>query len=117
MKDISSSMKTAINRRSFVKNGLTAAGVVATGAGLLADSSSALAQEGPEEHSARLTKGDAALLRFAAAAESLETDFWGQYNKLGGIQDSEVPGRTGNRAYNAALNAVDSIMTHYVQDK
>jgi hypothetical protein len=63
MKDISSSMKTAINRRSFVKNGLTAAGVVATGAGLLADSSSALAQEGPEEHSGRLTKGDAALHR------------------------------------------------------
>ncbi len=116
MKDIWSSMKTAINRRSFVKNGLTAAGVVATGAGLLADSSSALAQEGPEEHSGRLTKGDAALLRFGAAAESLETDFWVQYNELGGIQDSEVPGGTGNPAYTAALEALDSDMAQYVHD-
>jgi len=116
MKDIWSSMKTAINRRSFVKNGLTAAGVVATGAGLLADSSSALAQEGPEEHSGRLTKGDAALLRFGAAAESLETDFWVQYNELGGIQDSEVPGGTGNPAYTAALEVLDSDMAQYVHD-
>ncbi len=38
----------------------------------------------------RLTKGDAAILRFLAAAEILETDLWQQYNELGGIQDSEV---------------------------
>src|SRR6266478_5484597 len=116
MKDIWSSMKTAINRRSFVKNGLTAARGVATGAGLLADSSYALAQEGPEEHSGRLTKGDAALLRFGAAAESLESDFWAQYNELGGIQDSEVPGGTGNSAYTAALKVLDSDMAQYVHD-
>jgi len=73
MEDMWSSMKTAINRRSFVKNGLTAAGVATVGAGLLADSSSVLAQAGHEEHSGRLTPGDAALLRFAAAAEILET--------------------------------------------
>jgi hypothetical protein len=85
MEHVWSSMKSAINRRSFVKNGLTAAGVAAAGAGLLANSSSALAQGGPEEHSGRLTKGDAALLRFAAAAEILETDFWVQYNELAGI--------------------------------
>ncbi len=97
MPDMWSSMKTAINRRSFVKSGLTA-GVATVGAGLLADSSSLLAQEGPEEHSGRLIPGDAALLRFAAAAEILETDFWVQYNELGGIQDSEVPGGSGNPA-------------------
>src|SRR5229473_7047978 len=113
MKDVWSSMKTAINRRSFVKNGLTAAGVVATWAGLLADSSSALAQE---EYSGRLTKGDAALLRFAAATESVETDFWVQYNELGGIQDSEVPGGTGNPAYTAALEVLDPDMAQYVHD-
>lgn len=50
-----------------------------------------------------LTKGDAALLRFAAAAEILESDFWIQYNELGGIQDAEVPGGTGNPAYTAKL--------------
>jgi len=39
-----------------------------------------------------ITAGDAALLRFAAAAEIIETDFWVQYNELGGIPDNEVPG-------------------------
>ncbi len=106
-----SSMKTAINRRSFMKNGLTAASV-----GLLANSSSVLAQEGPEEHSGRLTRGDAALLRFAAAAEILETDFWVQYNELGGIQDSEEPDGTGNPAYTAALAKLDSDMAQYIHD-
>jgi hypothetical protein len=80
------------------------------------DSSSVLAQEGPEEHSGRLTPGDAALLRFAAAAEILETDFWVQYNELGGIQDSEVPGGSGNPAYTAALEVLDSDMAQYVHD-
>ena len=42
-----------------------------------------------------ITAGDAALLRFPAALEILEADFWIQYNELGGIQDSEVPGGSG----------------------
>src|SRR5205807_286335 len=100
----------------FVKSGLTAAGVATIGAGLLADSSSLLAQEGPEEHSGRLTPGDAALLRFAAAAEILETDFWVQYNELGGIQDSEVPGGSGNPAYTEALEVLDEDMAVYIHD-
>jgi hypothetical protein len=116
MEHVWSSMKAAINRRSFVKNGLTAAGVAAAGAGLLANSSSALAHAGPEEHSGRLTQGDAALLRFAAAAEILETDFWVQYNELGGIPDSEVPGGSGNPAYTAALEVLDADMAQYVHD-
>jgi len=116
MEHVWSSMKGAINRRSFVKSGLTAAGVATVGAGLLADGSSLLAQEGPEEHSGRLTPGDAALLRFAAAAEILETDFWVQYNELGGIQDSEVPGGSGNPAYTAALEVLDADMAQYVHD-
>ena len=116
MEHMWSSMKGAINRRSFVKSGLTAAGVATVGAGLLADSSSVLAREGPEEHSGRLTPGDAALLRFAAAAEILETDFWVQYNELGGIQDSEVPGGSGNPAYTAALAVLDADMAQYVHD-
>ncbi|PYX88989.1 MAG: hypothetical protein DMG68_06555, partial [Acidobacteria bacterium] len=94
MKDVWTSMKTAINRRSFVKNGLTAAGAVA-GAGLLANSAAVLA-EGAQETSGHLSDGDAAILRFAAAAEILESDFWEQYNELGGIQDSELPSGSGN---------------------
>src|SRR5256884_2727166 len=116
MEHIWSSMKGAINRRSFVKNGLTAAGVATVGAGLLADSSSVLAEQGPEEHSGRLTPGDAALLRFAAAAEILETDFWVQYNELGGIQDSEVPGGSGNPIYAKALKVLDGDMDQYIHD-
>jgi hypothetical protein len=114
MEQLWSNMKSAINRRSFVKGGLTGAATV--GAGLLANSSSVFAEQRPEEHSGRLTPGDAALLRFAAAAEIIETDFWVQYNELGGIQDSEVPGGSGNAAYTAALSVLDSDMAQYVHD-
>src|SRR5579859_7773340 len=112
-----SSMKGAINRRSFVKNGLTAAGVATVGSGLLVNGTSALA-EGSEKHSGRLTSGDAALLRFAAAAEILETDFWVQYNELGGVQDNEFPGGggSGNPAYTNAIAVLDSDMAQYIHD-
>jgi hypothetical protein len=88
---------------------LAGAGAAALGVDLLADASPALASGG-------LTPGDAALLRFAAAAEILETDFWQQYNELGGIQDSEVPGGSGSPAYTAALAVLDSDMAQYVHD-
>jgi hypothetical protein len=114
MQHMWTSMK-AINRRSFVKKGVTAAGLATAGAGLLANSSSVLAQEGS---SGSITPGDAALLRFAATAEILETDFWAQYNELAGIQDNEFPGGggTGNPAYTAALTKLDSDMAQYVHD-
>jgi hypothetical protein len=93
------------NRRSF----LLGAGAAALGAELLGEASLADASGG-------LTPGDAALLRFAAAAEILETDFWQQYNELGGIQDSEVPGGNGNPSYTAALQVLDSDMDQYIHD-
>jgi hypothetical protein len=111
MHEMWSNMKIEINRRSFMKNGMTAAGV-----GLLANSSPVFAEKGPEERSGRLTPGDAAMLRFAAAAEILETDFWVQYNELGGIPDKEVPGGTGNPAYTKALSVLDSDMAQYIHD-
>ncbi len=119
MSDLLNSLKTSINRRKFVKSGLTAAGGATLGAGLLAHSSTLLAQptsEGSEERSGRLSKGDAAILRFLAAAEILETDLWQQYNELGGIQDSEVPGGSGNSAYTAALAELDADMAQYIHD-
>jgi Ferritin-like domain len=110
--DVWSSMKAEINRRSFVKGGLAAASV-----GLLANSSSVFAEEEDQgEQGRRITRGDAALLRFAAAAEILETDFWVQYNELGGIQDREVPGGSGNPAYTKALSRLDTDMAQYVHD-
>ena len=63
-----------------------------------------------------LTRGDAAMLRFAAAAEILETDFWVQYNELAGIQDSEEPDGSGNPLFTAALAVLDSDMAQYVHD-
>ncbi len=116
MKDLLNGLKSSINRRRFVKNGLTAAGVATVGTGLLAHSSSVFAEKGPEERSGGLTKGDAAILRFLAAAEILETDLWQQYNELGGIQDSEVPGGSGSPAYTAALTVLDSDMPQYIHD-
>jgi hypothetical protein len=64
----------------------------------------------------RLSRGDAALLRFAAAAEILESDFWIQYNELGGIQDKEVPWGTGNAEYTAKLQVLDSDFPQYIHD-
>jgi hypothetical protein len=117
MKDVVNGLKTSINRRSFVKTGLGAAGAATLGAGLLAHSSSVFArQEGPEERSGRLTRGDAAILRFLAAAEILETDLWQQYNELGGIQDSEVPGGSGSKPYTDALVVLDGDMPQYIHD-
>jgi hypothetical protein len=111
MQEMWSSMKVATNRRSFLKNGLATAGV-----GLLASNTLALADDRHEERHGRLNRGDAAMLRFAAAAEILETDLWVQYNELGGIPDSEVPGGTGNPAYTAALAMLDSDMAQYIHD-
>ena len=93
------------SRRSF----LIGAGTGAVGAGLLGVAPRALA-------SSNLTKGDAAILRFLAVLETLETDLWQQYNELGGIQDSEVPGGSGNQPYIAALSVLDSDMDQYIHD-
>ena len=111
-----SSMKAATNRRSFIKNGVSAAAIATAGVGVLANSSAALADEEREERGGGITRGDAALLRFAAAAEILETDFWEQYNELGGVQDNEVMGGSGNGPYTAALSVLDSDMAQYVHD-
>jgi hypothetical protein len=51
-----------------------------------------------------------------AAAEILETDLWQQYNELGGIQDSEVPGGTGSAPYTKALQVLDEDMDQYIHD-
>src|SRR6266496_1731404 len=100
--------KSSISRRSFLGKSL-AVGAGTIGAGLLTSIRTAEARGG-------LTPGDAALLRFAAAAEILEADFWIQYNELGGIQDNEVPGGTGNPDYTEALAALDEDMDQYIHD-
>jgi hypothetical protein len=97
------------DRRSFLLTGAAAGAATIAGGGLLADPTSARASGG-------LTPGDAAILRFLAALETLETDLWQQYNELGGLQDSEVPGGSGNPDYTAALAVLDSDMAQYIHD-
>lgn len=75
MQNMWSNMK-AINRRSFLRNGLSTAGAATAGMGLLTTSTSAVADDDLLGGHGFLTRGDAAMLRFAAAAEIIETDFW-----------------------------------------
>ena len=101
-------LKSFLSRRSFLGKSL-AVGAGTIGAGLLANAPTARASGG-------LTRNDADILRFLAAAEIIETDLWQQYNELGGIQDDEVPGGTGNPAYTAALAVLDEDMDQYIHD-
>src|SRR5437867_2551405 len=101
-------LKGAISRRSFLGTSL-ALGAGTIGAGFLPSIRTAEASGG-------LTQGDAALLRFPAALELLEADFWIQYNELGGIQDDEVPGGSGNPDYTEALEVIEDEMGDYIHD-
>jgi TAT (twin-arginine translocation) pathway signal sequence len=114
-----------IRRRSFLK-GLGVTGATATlGAGIMAKGIPLFAEEG----SGSLTEGDAAILRFVAAAEIIESDIWLQYNELAGIQDGEVsrlaskliPGYPsqvtgGNPAYTEDVKQFDGDMDQYISD-
>ena len=104
--------KDTTSRRSFLRKGLAVGAAGTIGAGLFANGLPAFA----EVRSGGLTKGDMAILRFLSAAEILETDFWQQYNELGGVQDSEVPGGSGSAAYTKALQVLDSDMSQYIHD-
>jgi len=119
--------RSAVSRRYFLGKSLVV-GATTLGAGLLAKASLALPHGGgrnrrgprprptPPPRPGGLTAGDAALLRFAAAAEILEADFWIQYNELGGVQDDEVPGGTGNKDYTEAIEVLDEDMPIYIHD-
>jgi hypothetical protein len=116
------------NRRSFLKKSVAAGAIATTSLGLLTSGPSALAeQEG--DGNEKLTKGDAAILRFLAAAEIIESDLWLQYQELGGVQDDEVsklastliPGYPpqltgGNPSYMQDLLPLDSDMPQYIHD-
>jgi len=106
-------LESFLSRRSFLGKSL-AVGAGTMGAGLLAKTLTA--QVSNANSRGGLTRGDADILRFLAAAELIEADLWLQYNELGGIQDSEVPGGTGSPAYTAALQVLDGDMNQYIHD-
>ncbi len=103
-----------LKRRSFIKGIGVAGAALSTGA-LLGN----IKLEG-EERGGRLDPGDAAILRFLAAIETIETDLWQQYAELGGDQTNEPPQITGltggNAAYIKALENLDGDMPQYIHD-
>ena len=120
MKDKGRVFGNKSNRRAFLRNGVAAAGVGA-GAGLLAGNVPAFAQE--DEGSGRLTRGDASILRFLQALETIEADLWRQYAELGGatnqgISPIDLPfTKTGLAAlYVTGLVQLDGDMPQYIAD-
>jgi len=116
------------NRRSFLKNGMVAAGAMTAGVGLV--SSPAAFADG--EDRAPITKGDIAILTFLSALEQVEADLWIQYAELGGPTpnvpssvglsgiDLQLNGKaisTGLAAgYVTALQVLDGDMPQYIAD-
>ncbi len=96
--DVESRWRQVVKRRSFL-TGLSAAGATLSATTLFA----------ADGDNRVITKGDAALLRFAAVAELIEADLWQQYNELGGVNG-------GNPAYIAALENLDGDMPQYISD-
>src|SRR5437899_3691512 len=93
-----------VKRRSFLKGLGIAGATLSAGAVLGAKGNAETARS-----TGKLSRGDAALLRFAAAVELIEADLWQQYNELGGVQG-------GNPAYIAALSNLDGDMPQYIAD-
>ena len=111
MKTDENVLSKAGNRRSFLKTGLALGGAATMRSRLLARAIGQVTSS-----SGGLTEGDAAILRFLAAGEALEADFYTQYNELGGIQDSEVPGGRGNGIYIHRLMEIDRNIPQYIHD-
>src|SRR5450631_627459 len=120
--DVNSQLTREVPRRSFLK-GMGVAGVALSAGAVLPSTLNA------DPVSSSITTGDAAILRFLAAAETLETDLWLQYNEFGGTQDGEVeklasqmiPGYPatptgGNSLYLQDLIPLDEDMSQYISD-
>jgi hypothetical protein len=97
--DLDLRWQRVVGRRSFLK-GIGMAGATLSAGALLTT-------EGHAQ--AALTRGDVALLKFAAWAEVVETDLWTQYAELGAVDG-------GNPAYMAALSNLDADMPQYIRD-
>jgi hypothetical protein len=112
MKKSVSNTTGSVDRRSFMKNGLLAGGAATVGVGLLAKTTSA-------QERGRLKEGDAAILRFLAAAELIESDLWTQYAELGGIGNNQPIEINPNpnpplNNYQLALSNLDSDGPQYI---
>ena len=99
-----SQSKIGLKRRSFLK-GMGMAGAALSAGPLFATMTETEAQaQSPKS----LTPGDAAILRFVAAAELLETDLWVQYAELGGVTAGK------QNPYQKALQKLDGDAGQYI---
>jgi hypothetical protein len=105
---VQANWQRVVRRRSFL-HGVGAAGAMAGAAALSTGKVFA-------DDNKRLSKGDAAILRLAAAIEFIEADLWQQYNELGGAVDHNDQPNPGNPAYIAALANLDGDMSQYISD-
>src|SRR5258708_27957307 len=118
--------RPVVGRRSFPK-GLGATGAVLVPAtALLATKARASGDDG----GGKLSKGDASILRFLAAAEILESDLWEQYWELSSATGTinsgfastnpatgmKVTPTGGNPNYTTALKLLDGDMPQYILD-
>ena len=108
MTEVTRGLKNRADRRSFMKKAIAVAGAAGCGR---QPAGGPRGTAWPAHQGGRRQSSDS-----LAAAEILETDFWVQYNELGGIPDSEVPGGTGNPVYTAKLEVLDGDMPQYIHD-
>jgi hypothetical protein len=120
-------IRPIVGRRSFLKGlGATGALLVPATALLMNQAKAQEDKDKKDDNGGKLSKGDASILRFLAAAEILESDLWEQYWELGGVpfgESVETPrGETppsfsgGNGPYIAALQILDGDMPQYITD-
>lgn len=107
---LASKWRSVVRRRSFL-HGVGAVATAIPGAALFAGERSER-----DWDDRRLTRGDVALLRLAAAIELIEADLWQQYNELGGAVDHNDNPNPGNPSYVAALSNLDGDMPQYISD-
>jgi hypothetical protein len=117
MKKQSSTMSNPLDRRSFMRGGLVAGGAAVVGAGLLSSNRVAVAQD--DDNRRGLGRGDAAILRFLAAAELIEADLWTQYAELGGLTPGQQPVEdnpnfTPQNTYQGSLMNLDGDGPQYI---
>src|ERR1700759_5510663 len=82
MKEKGSVFSEIKNRRSFLRNGMVAAGAAGLGAAILPGELTASGGDGRD--GAPITHGDISILTFLSALEQVEADLWIQYAELGG---------------------------------